>query len=70
MFAFFDAIAIFEAGIANAIALMDPEASERSRGSPRELDNPSDRFMVVVSHLEQGAGDRRRWPTSRPAPNP
>ena len=66
----FDAIALFDAGIANAIALMDPEASERPLGKRREVDRPSDRFSVVVSHLDQAAGDRRRWPTCPPAPNP
>ncbi len=54
---FFDVIALFEAGIANAIALMEPEASDHQLAKLQELDNPSGRFTVVVSHTDQAAGE-------------
>ncbi len=53
---FFDVVVLFEAGITNAVALMDPEASDDQLARLRELDNPSGRFTVVVSHLDQAAG--------------
>ena len=54
---FFDVIALFEAGITNAVALMDPEASDQQLGKLRELDNPSGLFTVVVAHPDQAAGE-------------
>ncbi len=50
---FFDVIALFEAGFTNAVALMDPEASDHRLAKLRELDNSSGRFTVVVAHLDQ-----------------
>ena len=54
---FFDVVALFEAGITNAVALMDPEASDDQLARLRELDNPSGRFTVAVAHLDQAAGE-------------
>ena len=54
---FFDVFALFEARITNAVALMDPEASDQQLARLRELDNPSGRFRVVVSHPDQAAGE-------------
>lgn len=54
---FFDVIALFEAGITNAVALMEPEASDHQLAKLQELDNPSGRFTVVVSHPDQAAGE-------------
>ena len=54
---FFDVIALFEAGITNAVALMEPEASDHQLGKLRELDNPSGLFTVVVAHPDQAAGE-------------
>ena len=54
---FFDVIALFEAGIPNAVALMDPEASDHQLAKLRELANPSGHFTVVVSHLDQATGE-------------
>ena len=54
---FFDVFALFEAGITNAVALMEPEASDHQLAKLQELDNPSGRFTVVVSHLDQAAGE-------------
>ena len=54
---FFDVVALFEAGIENVVALMDPEVSEQQLAKLRDLDNPSGRFTVVVAHLDQAAGE-------------
>ena len=54
---FFDVIALFEEGITNAVALMDPEASDPQLALLRELDNPSGRFTVAVAHPDQAAGE-------------
>ena len=54
---FFDVIALFEAGIVNAVALMDPEASDHQIAKLRDLANPSGHFTVAVSHLDQAAGE-------------
>ncbi len=48
-----------DAGFANAVALMEPEASDHQLAKIRELDNPSGRFRVVVAHLDQAAGEAR-----------
>ncbi len=53
---FFDVVALFETGITNAVALMEPEASDHQLAKLRELDNPSGRFTVVVAHPDQAAG--------------
>ena len=36
---------------------MDPEASDYQLAKLRELDNPSGRFMIVVSDPDQAAGE-------------
>ncbi len=54
---FFDVIALFECGITNTVALMDPEASDHQLATLRELVNPSERFTVVVAHPDQAAGE-------------
>ena len=54
---FIDVVSLFEADVTNAVALMDPEASDHQPAKLREPDNPSGRFTVVVSHLYQAAGE-------------
>ena len=54
---FFDVFALFEAGITNVVALMDPGVSDHQLAKLRELINPSGRFTVVVSDLDQAAGE-------------
>ncbi len=54
---FFDVIALFECGITNTVALMDPVVSNHQLAKLRELVNPSERFTVVVAHPDQVAGE-------------
>ena len=46
-----------DSGFANAVALMEPEASDHQLAKLRELDYPSGRFRVMVSRLDQSAGE-------------
>ncbi len=57
VFDFFDVVALFEADITNVVALMGPRVSDHQLALLRELNNPSCRFTVAVSHPDQAAGE-------------